>query len=203
MAGLVKNLPFFLLRGEYMRNFLDGLYRVSAFLSAASMMLIATIVAVQIGFRIANAVYFKVVGENLGWLVPSSAEFVGFLMVATSFMGLAYTLRKNGHIRVSILLNSVPKNLHRIFELICLGLGTLFTGYIFYHTVFFVLDSYVYDELSHGIVAVPLFIPQLFMLFGLLVVFIAFFDDFVSFIMGREVSYSLVASSEVGQGGVE
>lgn len=189
-----------------MRKILDGLYRYSAFLSAASMVSIAVIVVIQVVFRILNSIYFSLTNDSLGLLFPSSAEFVGFLMVATSFLGLAYTLRKNGHIRVSILLNNVPEKLHWLFEHICLGLGTVFTGFIFYHTVLFVYDSYVFDEVSYGIVAVPLFIPQLFMLLGVGVVFVAFLDDLLCHIRGKDLSYSLAENSEnteIGRGGPE
>lgn len=186
-----------------MRKILDGLYRLSAVLSALSMVSIATIVVIQVGFRIANSVYFSLIDDNLGLLFPSSAEFVGYLMVATSFLGLAFTLRKNGHIRVSILLNNVSPKLHSIFEFICLSLGSVFMGFIFYHTVLFVYDSYVYDEVSYGIIAVPLFIPQLFMLFGIAVLFVAFLDDFIHHLRGVELSYKSAAQAEIGSGGAE
>lgn len=186
-----------------MRNFLDGTYRLSALLSAASMMLIAAIVVVQISFRLINSFYFKISGDNLGLIFPSSAEFVGYLMVATSFLGLAYTLRKNGHIRVSILLNNVSPKWRHIFELICLNLGTAFVGFVLYHTVSFVYDSYVYDEVSYGIVPVPLFIPQIFMLIGIAVLFVAFLDDLICFLRGAELSYDDSAEAEIGSGGSE
>lgn len=186
-----------------MRKILNGLYRVSAILSALSMVSIATIVVIQVAFRIVNSVYFSLTDENLGLLFPSSAEFVGYLMVATSFLGLAYTLRKDGHIRVSILLNNVPPKLYSVFEFICLSLGTVFMGFIFYHTVLFVYDSYVYDEVSYGIIAVPLFIPQLFMLFGIGVLFVAFLDDFIYQMRGVELSYQDAAEAEIGSGGGE
>lgn len=196
-------MPAFFYEANLMRKILDGLYRFSAVLSAISMLLIATIVVVQVGFRIINSAYFSLTEDNLGLLFPSSAEFVGYLMVATSFLGLAYTLRKNGHIRVSILLNNVPPKLHRLFELACLSLGAAFTGFIVYHTVLFVYDSYVYDEVSYGIIAVPLFIPQLFMLFGVMVLFVAFLDDLLCHMRGEEMSYSLEAEAEIGSGGGE
>ncbi len=186
-----------------MRSFLDGVYRLSAFLSALSMVSIAVIVAVQISFRIINSVYFSLLDESLGLIFPSSAEFVGFLMVATSFLGLAYTLRKDGHIRVSILLNNVPKKLHKIFELICLILGTAFSGFIFYHASYFIYETYIFGEMSYGIVAVPLYIPQFFMIFGLLVLFVAFLDDLISFLKGRETSYQTNKSTVLDLGRAE
>lgn len=186
-----------------MRKLLDRIYVASAALSATSMAIIAVIVVIQVSFRVINSIYFSISHENLALIFPSSAEFVGFLMVATSFLGLTYTLRKDGHIRVSILLNSISKKTHRIFEFICLSLGTIFTLFILYHAVFFVIDSYVYDELSYGIIAIPLFIPQIFMLLGVFILSIAFLDDLISFIMGRQISYSLVEETEIGSGGVE
>lgn len=186
-----------------MRKILDGIYNMSAYLSATAMISIALIVIVQIGFRITNSIYFSLKGEILGLIFPSSAEFVGYCMVATSFLGLAYTLRKDGHIRVSILLKSVPNNLYKTFELICLALGTAFLAFVVYHSGLFVYDSYKYDDLSAGIIAVPLYIPQLFMLLGLVIMFIAFLDDFVCFIMGREISYASQDAVEIGRGGSE
>ncbi|MEI8632394.1 TRAP transporter small permease subunit [Vibrio sp. PP-XX7] len=42
------------------------------------------------------------VGRWFGVIIPSSDDFAGFLLAASSFLGLAYTFRAGGHIRVSL-----------------------------------------------------------------------------------------------------
>ena len=73
-----------------LRRFLDGLYLGSGVLAAAFMALIGLSILAQVA------------GRMLG-LTVDMTEVSGFFMAASTFLGLAYTFRHGGHIRISLL----------------------------------------------------------------------------------------------------
>jgi TRAP-type C4-dicarboxylate transport system permease small subunit len=163
-----------------MRRLLDHIYATAGLAAAACLCGICLIVFVQVVGRILHGIgrYVPAIGAyNI--MVPSSAEFAGFLLASATFLALAYTLNEEGHIRVSLFLQFMAKKHRRWFELwsICVGAGVC--GYFLYYASAMALDSFVFNEVSYGIVPIPLWIPQTVMSLGLLILLIALADRFV------------------------
>jgi len=183
-----------------MRAFLIGLYRLAGGLAAACLVTIATLVVVQVSCRIIDG-FRKLIGlEPLGLLVPSLAEIAGFLLVGASFLALASTLRMGDHIRVSILLQHVSEPLAKLFEVWCLAVALVLVGFFTWHAGWLVYDSYVYHEVSFGIIPVPLWIPQLVMTAGLAIFAVSILDDFLRALRGRPVSYQAAERDDAIEG---
>ncbi|WP_417690805.1 TRAP transporter small permease [Roseibium sp.] len=184
-----------------MRAGLDALYRLALGLAAACLVAIASLVVLQVFGRIIDGVR-KILGfEILGLLVPSLAEICGFFLVSASFLALAGTLRRGDHIRVSLLLQHLPVRLARFFEIWCLGVALLLSGYFTWHSALQALDSYAYNEVSFGMIPIPLVIPQVVMTLGLAVFSIALLDDFIHALTGRDLSYDVADEGEAWEGG--
>ncbi|WP_346911724.1 TRAP transporter small permease [uncultured Roseibium sp.] len=183
-----------------MRAFLNALYRLAGGLAAACLVTIATLVVIQVSCRLIDG-FRKLIGlEPLGLLVPSLAEIAGFLLVGASFLALASTLRMGDHIRVSILLQHVSAPVARAFEVWCLGVALVLVGFFTWHAGWMVNDSYVYNEVSFGIIPIPLWVPQLVMTTGLAVFAISILDDFLCALRGRPVSYQAADLSDAIEG---
>lgn len=150
-----------------MRLFLDKLYFWSALLSGVFILLIAVLILLQ------------VVARWFGILIPSTEDFSGYFLATTSFLGLAYTLRSNKHIRISLLLQSVRPAIRKKLEQAAMTLLLLVVSYLLYSVVILVYESWKFKELSQGYIAVPLFVVQLGMLIGLLLFAIAVLDSFI------------------------
>lgn len=163
-----------------MRQFLDGLYRWSGGAAAVFLLAICAVVLAQVGANLIDAVAKALTGHAIGLVIPSYAEFAGFFLAAASFLALAYTLRHGGHIRVTLVLQGLGPRARRAAEmgavLVGLGLSLYFTVY----TVLLVGESLEYNDLSPGMVPVPLWVPQSVMAFGLAVLTIAFADELVA-----------------------
>ena len=172
-----------------MRHALDTLYRLSGGLAALFLAAICGIVIAQVSANIIDTVSVLVLGEPVGLVVPSYAEFTGFFLVAASFLALANTLRAGSHIRVSLLIKGLGPVSRRWIELWCTAVGTVFSAYFAWHAVWLVVDSYIYNDVSAGIVPVPLWIPQSAMAIGLIVLVIALADEFVTVMRGRLPDY--------------
>jgi len=183
-----------------MRRFLDGLYTASGALGAAFLVAICVVVLLQVGCNLIDALIKFAGGTPLGLVIPSYAEFAGFFLAASSFLALANALRAGAHIRVLVVLDRLPRGARRAAEFWCLGAATAVSGYFAWYTISLVAESLEFNDLSPGIVPVPLWIPQAAMAVGLVLLTIAFVDDLVTLMRGREPSY---ASSEARASGHE
>lgn len=161
-----------------MHALLDGVYRACAVLAALSLALIAGLVAAQVG------------GRLLGVLVPGADDLAGFALTGASFLALAPTLRAGVHIRVTLLTHRASGTHRRALELWCLGFGAAVTGYFDWHAVEMAWDAWRFGEMSIGLLAVPLWIPQSIMAVGLIVLTVAFVEEFVRVVRLGAPSYT-------------
>ncbi len=156
-----------------MRKGLEELYRGSGLLAGFFLVAMAALSISQIA------------GRLLGFAAVAGDEFGGYCMAASSFFGLAWTLRANEHIRVTILTAYLREDGRRAIEVLCLVLATGLVGYFTYWAVDMVVTSYRLDDISQGLVPIKLWIPQLGMALGLMVLLIAIVDDLVA-VLGRQ-----------------
>lgn len=167
-----------------MRKFLDGLYTGSGVLAGIFLILIAALSLAQIS------------GRLLGFDAYSYDDFAGFCMAASSFLGLAHTYRRNEHIRVGILVDRLSGGKRRALEILCLLASTFLVGYFAWWATDMVLTSYRIHDMSQGLVAVPLWIPQSGMALGLAIMAIALFEDLVTLLSGGTPSYIIAEQSK-------
>ena len=172
-----------------MRRTLDVIYSCGAGLAAIFILGICLLVATQVLMNLVDRMLILIGHGAIGLSVPSYADFTGFFLAASSFLALAYTKRAGGHIRVTLLLHRMNEKWRYCFELLCLTIGGTVTFYFAFYTGRLVWDSFVYEDLSSGIISVPLWIPQFSMLIGLVLLAISFVDDFVCVLKGALPSY--------------
>lgn len=166
-----------------MRRVLDGLYTASGALAAMFLALIFTIIIVQVAFNTIDRIAGLLFGQAIGLAIPSYADFAGFFLASTSFLGLASTLRSGDLIRVNLVLQRMNPVIRRIAELWGTAIGSLVSAMATWYAVQLALDAWRYNELSTGIIAIPMWIPQLSLILGLAILTIAFIDGFVSCLM--------------------
>lgn len=160
-----------------MRNFLDKLYLGAGMLAGLFIILITLMILAQI------------IGRWFGVIIPSTEDFAGFFLAAATFLALAYTFRMGGHIRVTILVHLLKGKLQRIALAFSLIVFIIMIAFGTYYTAAFVYESWSFHELSQGYIPVPLWIPQLSMVFGLLIFLIALFDDLILVISGKTPTF--------------
>lgn len=156
-----------------MRKLLNGLYDASAWLAGLSM----------IGILV--MVLLTVVSRLVGFSAPGTDAYAGYAMAGAGFMALASTLKKGEHIRVTLLLGALKGSALKAMELIALGIATILSGFLAFYAARLVWQSWEIDDISVGMDASPLWIPQLFMALGTLVFFIAFCDELVLELTGK------------------
>lgn len=160
-----------------MRALLDKLYLVSGLLSGFCIVLITLIITTQI------------VGRMFDFIVPSAEDFSGYALAAATFFGLAYTFRTGSHIRVTLVIQNWSKRSRYIQELLVLIFALLLTSFMSFYSVHMVWESYVFEEVSSGYVSVPIWIPQVPVALGLVILNIAVLDDVIAVLRRRTPSY--------------
>jgi len=160
-----------------MRTALDKVYNGAGIIAGACIVLITLMVLAQI------------VGRWFGIIIPSTEDFSGYLLAAASFLALAYTFRHGGHIRVTLLVHQLPSRWQRTLMNIALLVFVVIAGYGAYQLCFLVYESWQFQELSQGYIAIPLWIPQLPMALGVLLFFVALVDDLIDSFKGRTPSF--------------
>ncbi|MCC5779334.1 TRAP transporter small permease [Nitratireductor sp. B36] len=172
-----------------MRKTLNGLYGAAEWLAMAALGVIALMVFAQVLGRVIDTVMGLFGLPPFGFLVPSLAEIAGFLLVGASFMALAGSLRGGAQIRVTLGLTAMPDRMRQMAEVFVLVIGAALSGFFFYYASKLAFDSYRFNELSYGIIAVPLWIPQAVMALGVGVFTLALLDDLFAALAGRPPSY--------------
>ena len=170
-----------------MRAFLDNLYRLSGALAAIGM--VATLVLVGAG----------VLTRPLGIYLPGTDDYAGYAMAACGFFALAYTFKHGEHIRVSLLLERVGPRMRAAVEWFSLAAATAVAATLAFYAVRMVLQSHEFEEISQGVDATPLWIPQLSMAFGSVVLLIALVDDLVMTTLGRAPARLATHSGEAAR----
>ena len=176
-----------------LRRWLEWLYDASGVAAAVALVAICLLVAAQVTLRLADNLAFLVIGERYGLMIPSVAEIAGFLLAAASFLALAHAFRHGAHIRVNLLISRLPGPLRWGMEVFSLAVALGLTVFFGWNVWLMVVDSYTFGEVSYGIVAIPLWIPQSAMLLGVAIFAIAIADDLIAVLRGRTPSYERAA----------
>lgn len=168
-----------------MRRLIDGVYAATAFLAASAMVAIALLILIQVVLRL------------FGTQLKSADDFAGYALVATIMLGLAPTYRHNAHIRVGLLIERFAPSsaARRMLELCVVAVCTLLVGWAAWISIHFVYESYIYKEMSQGLLAIPMWMPQSFMALGLIVFALALLDDLITHLMGGTQSHLAVAAN--------
>ena len=172
-----------------MRRFLDRLYAASGALAAACLASIALVMLAQAGMR------------EMGLLLRGADDIVGWLCAASAFLALGHTFRHGELVRVGLLIDRLPPASRRKAETLALGAALLVVGYILWASANFVYQSWQFSEVAQGLIQIPIWIPQMSLVAGALVFFVAVLDEFVVLIAGGTPAYR--RAEEAHHGGAE
>jgi TRAP-type C4-dicarboxylate transport system permease small subunit len=158
-----------------MRRTLDALYDGCAALAAIFMVALLVMVLLSIASR------------ELGFNVPGVDIYAGYMMAAAGFLAMAHTLKKGEHIRVTLLLGALRGGARRGLEIWALFGATLLALLSAFYSTKLAWQSYAFHDISTGNDGTPLWIPQLSMALGAIVLAVAFVDELVLELRGERV----------------
>lgn len=150
-----------------LRTCLDAMYRYAGYLAAVFLILILVFVAMQMGAR------------WVGEIMTGAPDFTGYCMAAASFLALPYALNAGTHIRVNLLLNALGR-FRKYGEIWCWGVASYLTLIFARYGVKMTYESYRFNDISQGQDAWPIWIPQMSMAIGTVLLAICAFDNLVT-----------------------
>ncbi|MCO5107634.1 MAG: TRAP transporter small permease [Burkholderiaceae bacterium] len=156
-----------------MRAALDRLYDAAAWIAAAFMVGLLAMVLIGIA------------GRQFGFYLPGTDAYAGYLMAGAAFLSLAHTLKRNEHIRVTLLLSLAGPRGRRALERWALGVALLLSALLAFYSVRLAWQSHAFNDISTGNDATPLWLPQLSMAIGSVILLVAFVDELVLELRGR------------------
>ena len=157
------------------RRSLDALYDAAGILAALFM--VGTLAMVLLG----------IASRLLSGFVPGTDAYAGYCMAAAGFLALAHTFTRGEHIRVTLILEHAGVKARRGLELWSLSAGSLLAALLAYYSARLAFQSWDFNDISTGNDATPLWIPQLSMALGAVVLLIAMLDELILELRGRRV----------------
>lgn len=158
------------------RRILDGLYQGAGYLSAFFMVGILVSIVIQM---LARATKFTF----------DSTEAAGFCLAASTFFGLAYTLRAGGHVRITLAIERLPVRQRRAAEIVNCLIAGAGVSFLAWHVIGLTFQSWQYHDVSPGLLAVPFWIPQGGAALGVTIFAIALIDELICIIRGHQPRY--------------
>lgn len=156
-----------------MRRSLDFLYDATAWLAALSMIGVLVMVLTSI------------LGRLMHFHLPGTDAYAGYSMAAAGFLALAHTLKKGEHIRVTLIIGRLTGGTRRVLEMWSLSVAVLLSGLFAFYACRLVWQSHAFNDMSTSNDATPLWIPQLAMAVGTVLLFVALVDEWVLELRGR------------------
>ena len=95
-------------------------------------------------------------------------ELVGYGLANLTFLGLAYSFRVNGFVRMTLLVSYLGRGMRRVLEVFCTFSTLLLMVFLFIHFWNSVVRNYERGAVSASIAEIPLWLTQSPVLFGLL-----------------------------------
>src|SRR5256714_11566189 len=172
----------------FTRRVLDGVYLFAGYAAGVFLFAIFAIMMVMS------------VGRQFALNIPAGDDFASWCMAAMAFLGLAHTFKRGEMIRVGLLMEKLHGRAKQVAELVALAIAA---GFILYYTRYAVLmtyDSWRFNDMAQGVLAVPLWIPQLGFTGGLVILSIALIDEMVNVLRGNRPSYEQGSPDESPEG---
>jgi TRAP-type C4-dicarboxylate transport system permease small subunit len=154
-----------------MRAALDRLYLGAGYAAGAFMVLILA------------AVLAGIFGRLLRIDTPGMDAYAGYSMAASSFLALAYTLRRGEHIRVTLVLQYLGGRANLALEITANAIALCLAAALAWFSARLVWQSYLFHDVSQGLDATPLWIPQIAMAAGALLLLIAVGQNLVELLL--------------------
>jgi TRAP-type C4-dicarboxylate transport system permease small subunit len=159
------------------RRTLDALYLAGGLAGAVAIVTIGVLVLAQITLR------------QLGMIIPGGDDLTAFSVAASAMLPLAYAFRHGAHIRVDLVIGHLHGAARRWMEVLALALAAAMALLFAYASLDSAWDSWEFEEVAQGMLAVPIWIPQLAMVVGTALFALALLDDLVVALAGGRPSY--------------
>lgn len=153
------------------RSRLDPLYDACGYVAATFLAGIALCIMAQIGQRLRGRAF-------------DATEAAGFCLAASTFFGLAHTFRHGNHVRIDLITKRLPARLRHAAEIANCAIGAGVVAFLAVQLILFAKQSWEFHDVSPGLLAMPMWLPQAGAAAGVSVLAIALIDELIWLIGG-------------------
>ena len=171
-----------------MRKILDRLYLGAAGLAALCVLAICVLMIGQSILR------------EFGVRTGATNDVVAWLCAASAFLAMAHAFKHGDFVRVTLLLEKASPRVQRILEVTSLVVACFAIGYLTWWATRFTYESWQFNDMANGLLAIPLWIPQTSFVVGAWLFFIAVLDEMVLVLMGHRPTYVVAVEERHAQG---
>jgi|TARA_B110001452_G_scaffold265930_1_gene271587 TRAP-type C4-dicarboxylate transport system permease small subunit len=156
-------------------NLLKSIYRISGYVAAVFLILVAVFILTGIISRI------------FGFYIRGLSEYSGYSMAASSFFALAYTFHEKAHIRITLFFEKLKNKKKKFLEIWCLSVASFFAGFMAFYFIKMTIISIKFEERSEGADEIFIWIPQTGVALGSLIFFICVFHHLIFSILNKKI----------------
>ena len=160
-----------------MRRLLDRLYLWSGYRGALF------IVAISI------AMIGQSILRELGVRTGAVNDVVSWFCAAAAFFTMAHAFKHGDFVRVTLVLESLTPARRKVFEFLSLVIGSIATAYLAWSACLFTYESWEFQDVAQGMLAMPLWIPQLSFAFGAVLLCVAVIDELILVLRGETPTF--------------
>ena len=130
---------------------------------------------------------------NSPW--PFGEEYTAYILVMLTFFPLAYTLRKKGHIRIELIVDRFSVKTRRWVVIVTTIISLIVVSIMIVYGLELAIKSYQYNIRATTVMMTPLWIPQMFIVVGLIIFGLQLMLYFISRIRKLREEYPSKLSS--------
>jgi TRAP-type C4-dicarboxylate transport system permease small subunit len=160
-----------------MRRFLDRLYLGAGALGA---LFIALICVLMVGQSILREFSVRTGAVN---------DVVAWFCAAAAFFAMPHAFKHGDFVRVTLLLDSVSAAWRKRLELIALCVASVAVSYLAWWACKFTYESWEFNDVAQGLLAIPMWIPQMSFAIGSVLLLVAVLDELVLVLLGHTPTY--------------
>lgn len=135
-------------------------------------------------------VAFEVIGRHfLGVFTGITDEIGGYVLALGGSLGLAYTLRAEGHVRIDVIFGFIPDRFRPWFDSISMAVMVVFGFVATRYILEMAIESYEINATGHSLIQMPQWVIQGMVTAGYALLTFAAFTSFVRKILEGFVAY--------------
>jgi TRAP-type C4-dicarboxylate transport system permease small subunit len=170
------------------RKLLDHLYDAAGYLAAFFV------------FGIFFVMIAQTVMREVGWRTSGADDLTKWFSAAAAFLAMAHAFRHGDFVRVTLLIDHVGERTRRILETVALLVAAVACGYLAFWATRSTYESWLYKDMSDGVIAVPMWIPQISFVGGAVLLAVAVVDELVAVLRGRKPTYVVAVEERHARG---
>jgi TRAP-type C4-dicarboxylate transport system permease small subunit len=171
-----------------MRRFLDRLYDGAGVLAA---LCLAGIFVVMMAASLSRVINLPIQGAD---------DVTAWLCAACAFFAIGHTFRHGELVRVGLWLDRLKGRWRWFAEIFALGITAAFSVYMMWAVARFVYESWKFNEVAQGIIRIPIWIPQMCFVAGVLIFLVAVLDELVLVLKRKKPTYQVAEEARRAAG---